>query len=46
MEGVHLCRRLFGDILDVGHVLGMICVLLDVRLFIDKGKNYLVKAFF
>jgi hypothetical protein len=46
MEGVHLGRRLFGDILDVGHVLGMICALIDVRLLIDKGKNCLVKAFF
>ncbi len=46
MKGVHLGRRLFGDILDVVHVSGMICALVDVRLFLDKGKNCLVKAFF
>jgi hypothetical protein len=45
MEGVHLGRRLFDDILNVGHVLGMICVLIDVRSLVDKGKNCLVKAF-
>jgi hypothetical protein len=45
MEGVYLDRRLFGDILDVVHVSGMICVLIDVRLLLDKGKNCLVKDF-
>jgi hypothetical protein len=46
MEGVHLGRRMFGDILDVVHVSGMICALIDVRLPTDRGKNCLVKALF
>jgi hypothetical protein len=40
-----LGRRLFGDILDVVHVSGMICALIDVRLLADKDKNCLVKGF-